>query len=113
MLDVIKPITNENTCKDIEPIKQTNKILIFIKYEYLARYGDPSEELYDLKSNENTTIKQIKDELNKCLFFGELEYNQYEIYKGMEQENKEKTNREPQTYYYSYLEPQLLDDNKT
>ena len=52
MLDVIKPITNENTFKHIEPIKQTNNILIFIKDEYLSRYGDPGEELYDIKTNE-------------------------------------------------------------
>jgi hypothetical protein len=114
MLDVIKPITNENTFKHIEPIKQTNNILIYIKYEYLSRYGDPAEELYDLKLSENTTIKQVKDELNKSFIFGELDPDQYEIYKGGEQEDKERTNREPQTYYYIYLEPQLIDDdNKT
>ena len=114
MLDVIKPITNQNTFKHIEPIKQTNNILIFIKYEYLSRYGDPGEELYDIKTTEATTIKQIKDELNKSFIFGELDPDQYEIYKGGEQEDKERTNREPQTYYYTYTEPQLLDDdNKT
>ena len=36
----------------LEPIKQTNNILIFIKYEQLSRYGDPGEELYDLKLSE-------------------------------------------------------------
>ena len=87
---------------------------ISIKYEYLSRYGDPGEELYDIKTTEETTIKQIKDELNKSFIFGESDHDQYEIYKGMEQEDKERTNREPSTYYYIYLEPQLLDDdNKT
>ena len=88
---------------------------IFIKYEYICRNGDPGQELYDIKTTEETTIKQIKDELNKQFIYGELDdLNQYEIYKGMEQENKERTNREPMTYYYIYLEPQLLDDdNKT
>jgi len=114
MLDVIKPETNNNIFNKIEPIKQTNNILIFIKYEYLSRYGDPGEELYDIKTTEATTIKQIKDELNKSFIFGELDPDQYEIYKGGEQEDKERTNREPQTYYYTYTEPQLLDDdNKT
>ena len=28
----IKPITNENTFTSIDPIKQTNKTLIYIKY---------------------------------------------------------------------------------
>ena len=44
----------------LEPIKQINNVLIYVKYEYLSRYGDPSEELYDLKLSENTTLKQIK-----------------------------------------------------
>ena len=61
MLEVIKPITNESTFKHIEPIKQTNNILIFIKYEYLSRGGDPGEELYDINTSENTTLKQIKE----------------------------------------------------
>ena len=87
---------------------------IYIKYEYLSRGGDPGEELYDIEATEETTIKQIKDELNKTFIFGELDPDQYEIYKGGEQEDKERTNREPSTYYYIYLEPQLLDDdNKT
>ena len=85
MLDVIKPLTDENTFKHIEPIKQTSNILIFIKYEYLSRGGDPGEELYDIKTTEETTIKHIKDELNKSFIFGELDPDQYEIYKGGEQ----------------------------
>ena len=113
MLEVIKPITNENTFNKIEPIKQTNNILIFIKYEYLSRYGDPAEELYDIETTENTTIKQIKDELNKSFIFGELDPDQYEIYKGGEQEDKERPTN-GSTFYYTYTEPQLLDDdNKT
>ena len=83
---------------------------IYIKYEYLSRGGYPGEELYEIKATEDTTIKQIKDELNKSFIFGELDPDQYEIYKGGEQEDKERTNREPSTYYYIYLEPQLLDD---
>ena len=88
---------------------------IYLNYEYLIRGGDPGEELYEIKATEDTTIKQIKDELNKSFIFGELDDpDQYEIYKGGEQEDKERTNREPSTYYYIYLEPQLLDDdNKT
>ena len=47
--------------------------------------------------------------------FGELDDEQYEIYKGGEQEDKDRTrNREPMTYYYKYIEPVLLeDDDKT
>ncbi len=42
-----------------------------------------------------------------------MDFEQYEIYKGGEQEDKEK-NREPMKFYYKYIEPQLLeDDNKT
>ena len=88
MLDVIKHITNENTFKHIEPIKQTNNILIYMKYEYLSRYGEPGEELYDIKTTEATTIKQIQDELNKSFIFGELDPGQYASYKGGEQEDK-------------------------
>ena len=95
----------------LEPIKQNNNILIFIKYEYLSRYGEPGEEIYYIKTNENTTLKQIKDELNKSFIFGELDPDQYEIYKGGEQEDKERENRAPSTYYYTYTEPQLLDDD--
>ena len=95
----------------LDPINQTNNILIFIKYEFLSRYGDPGEELYDIKTNENTTIKQIKDELNKSFIFGELDPDQYEIYKGGEQEDTERENRAPSTHYYTYAEPQLLDDD--
>ena len=93
------------------PIKQTSNILIFIKYEYLSRYGEPGQELYDIKTNENSTLKQIKDELNKSFIFGELDPDQYEIYKGGEQEDKERANRAPSTHYYTYAEPQLLDDD--
>lgn len=94
-------------------MNQTKKILIFIKYEYLSRYGEPYEELYDITATEQTTIKDLKEEVNKRFIYGELEDNkQYEIYKGGEQEDKNK--REPMTFYYKYIEPQLLeDDNKT
>ena len=30
---------------------------IYIKYEYLARHGDPGEEMYEIKANENTTLQ--------------------------------------------------------
>ena len=54
---------------DENPLKP---IIIFIKYEYLSRGGDPSEELYDIKTNEETTIKEIKEELNTFFIYGEL-----------------------------------------
>jgi hypothetical protein len=50
----MKPITNENT-----PIKQTKKTLIYIKYEDEAKFG-PSEELYDMAVDAETTIKEFK-----------------------------------------------------
>ena len=76
----------------LEPIKQTSNILIFIKYDYLSRYGEPGEELDDIKTNENTTLKQIKDELNKSFIFGELDPDQYEIYnrRGTRRQKKDK-----------------------
>ena len=52
--------------------------------------------------------------MNETIIFGELEAKQYFIYKGGEQEDKEKTNRGPMKYYYKYTEAVLLnDDNKT
>ena len=94
-------------------MNQTKKLLLFIKYEYLSRYGEPNEELYDMTATEQTTIKELKDEINKSFIYGELNNEQYEIFKGGEQEDKDK-NREPMTFYYKYIEPQLLeDDNKT
>lgn len=124
LLEVIEPITPKYPkCKTYiqEPLlKNTNtqnnkiytKIDLFIKYEYLSRHGI-EEELYNITTTDNTTIKQIKDELNKSFIYGELDPEQYEIYKGGEQEDKERQ-PEPQKYFYIYLEPQLLDDdNKT
>lgn len=95
-------------------MEKPKKILIFIKYEYLSRYGEPYDELYDITATEQTTIKELKEEINKSFIYGELEnHEQYEIYKGGEQENREK-NREPMQFYYKYIEPQILeDDNKT
>ena len=85
---------------------------IFIKYEYLSRGGDPGEELYDIKTTEETTIKEIKEQLNKLYIYGELDPEQYEIYAGGEQENREKS--APMVFYYTYTDPQLLeDDDKT
>lgn len=83
---------------------------IYIKYEYLARGGDPGEELYDITTTEETTIQELKHELNKSFIYGELEPHQYEIYKGGEQENREKPTN-GSTFYYTYTEPQLLDDD--
>ena len=124
LLEVIEPITPKylkcKTYKQEPLLKNTNtqnnkiynKIDLFIIYEYLSRHG-PEEELYNITTTENTTIKQIKEELNKSFIYGDLEYNQYEIYKGGEQEDKERP-PEPQKHFYIYLEPQLLDDdNKT
>ena len=91
-----------------------NKILIFIKYEYLSRYGEPNEELYDITATNQTTIKDLKDEINKSFIYGELNNDQYEIYKCGEQQNHKEKTREAMTYYYKYNEPQFLDDdNKT
>ena len=86
---------------------------IYIKYEYLGYGGDPYEELYNITATEETTIKDLKTEINKSFLYGELEDEQYEIYKGGEQEDKEK-NREPMTFYYKYIEPTIIaDNNKT
>ena len=86
---------------------------IFIKYEYLSRGGDPGEELYDIKATEETTIKEIKEQLNKLYIYGELDPEQYEIYTGGEQEDKERPTN-GSTFYYTYTDPQLLeDDDKT
>ena len=118
LLEVIEPITPKYPkCKTYkqEPLlnnKTYNEIIIFIKYEYVSRHGI-EEELYDITTTDNTTIKQIKEELNKSFIYGDLDPKQYEIYKGGEQEDKERQ-PEPQKYFYIYLEPQLLDDdNKT
>ena len=125
LLEVIEPITPKylkcKTYKQEPLLKNTNtqnnkiynKIDLFIIYEYLSKHG-PEEELYNITTTDNTTIKQIKEELNKSCIYGELEPEQYEIYTGGQQENRERQNREPQTFHYTYTEPQLLDDdNKT
>ena len=107
-IEIIKPITNENT-----PKKQSKKPLIYIKYEYEAKFG-PSEELYDMEVYDEATIQEIKNKLKDKIVFGDLEVNQYPIYKGGHQEDKDKSkNREPMKYY-KYTEPVLLeDDHKT
>ena len=53
--------------------------------------------------------------MNETCIFCELEPNLYSIYKGGEQEDKDKhKQREPMIYYYKFIEPALLDDdNKT
>ena len=112
MLCVEEPATpnifKKYVWNDYKPLK--NDIQIFIKYEYLGRDGDPAEEVYNIETKEETTIKQIKEELNKKFIFGELDPDQYEIYKGGLQENKNKE-REAQTQHFIYLEPELLDNN--
>ena len=101
-------LLNQYDDKIIKP----KKIDVFIKYEYTARNGDPCEEVYNITTTDNATIKYIKEELNTSFIYGgNLEPEQYEIYKGGEQEDTERTDREPQTYYYIYLEPILLNDN--
>ena len=86
---------------------------IIIKYEYI--HAD--EQLYETyiieDITENTTILKIKQQLNNSFLYGNLEPEQYEIYKHGEQEDKNKQSGNG-TYYYTYREPELLDDdNKT
>ena len=52
--------------------------MIYIKYEYEAKFG-PREELYDMTIDVETTIKEVKNKLNETLIFGELEPNLYFI----------------------------------
>ena len=86
--------------------------MINIQYEHEAKFG-PSEELYDMEVDVETTIEKVKNKLNETFIFGELEQNQYLIYKGGEQEDKERKNREPMKSHYKYTEPVLLEDEKT
>ena len=52
--------------------------------------------------------------MNETSIFGELEPSHYFIYQGGEHEDKDKDKkREPLKYYYTNIEPVLLDDNKT
>ena len=39
-----------------------------IKYEYEAKFG-PSEELYDMEVDVETTIKEVKSKLNETFIF--------------------------------------------
>ena len=80
--------------------------MIYIKYKYEAIFG-PCEELYDMKI-ETTTIKYIRNKLNETFIYGELKAKPYFIYKGREQEDKEKHDREPMKYYYTYTRPVYL-----
>ena len=66
--------------------------MIFVKYDYETNFG-PSEELYDMKVYVETTIKDVKYKLNETFIFGKLEPNQYFIYKGGEQEDKDKNTK--------------------
>ena len=67
----------------------TKKLLRFVKYDYESKFG-PSEELYGMKVDAETTIKDVKNKLNESFIFGELEPNQYFIHKNGEQEVKDK-----------------------
>ena len=106
---MIKAITNENT-----PIKQTKKILIYI-YMDMKLHLDHVRNYTIWKLMKKPTIKEIRNILNETFILGELEANPYFIYKGGEQEDKDKhKQREPQIYYYKCTEPILLEyDNKT
>ena len=56
--------------------------------------------------DKETTVKYVKNTLNETFIFGELEPNQYFIYKGGQQGDKNKNkNREAMTYYHKYTEP--------
>ena len=83
--------------------------MIFVKYEYESKFG-PCEELYDMTIDAETTIKYVKSKLKESFLFGELDMNQYFIYKHGEQHVRS----EPMVDYYKYIEPVLLsDDNKS
>ena len=65
-----------------------------------------------MKVDVETTMKEVKKQIEWNIF-GDLEPNQYFIYKGGGQEDKN-TKMYPTTHYYKYTEPVLLDDdNKT
>ena len=85
---------------------------IIIKYEYIHN----DEQLYETyiieDITENTTILKIKQQLNNSFLYGNLDPEQYEIYKHGEQEDTTKQSGNG-TYYYTYIEPEKLDnDNK-
>ena len=87
--------------------KQLKKLLIFVKYEYGAKFG-PCEEVYDMTIDSETTIKDAKNKFNEPFISGELDMNQYFSYKHGEQHVRS----EPTVAYYKYTEPDLLDDDK-
>ena len=62
----------------------------------------PSEELYDMAVDVETTIKEVKKKLNEIFILGELEANQYLIHTGGEQEDKERKKREHETLLQIY-----------
>ena len=68
-----------------------------------------------MEADVETTIKEVKKKLHEICIFGELEQNQYFIYKGGDQEDEDKhENREPMKYHYKYTELVLSEDeNKT
>ena len=115
LLEVIEPITPKRPkCKEYkqEPLlkhKINNNNDLVIKYGYVSRNG-PDEELYHFTTTDWTIIKQIKDEFSKSFIYGEVRYNQYYIYRGMQQH----TRSERGVDCYICSEPILLnDDNNT
>ena len=62
------------------PNKINWKILIYKKMNK-AKFG-PSEELYDMEVDVEPTIKEVINKLDEAFISGELEPNQYCIYKG-------------------------------
>ena len=69
--------------------------MIFVQHEYESKFGE-SEELYGMKVDVETSIKEGKKKLNETFLFEELEPNQYSIYKGGRQEDNDKNKKENQ-----------------
>ena len=80
---------------------------IFIKFDYNDSNG-PTAEIYELNINEDTTIKDIKQDLNNHYLYGnDLNLSQYELYKGGETYIKSRAGAD----YFTYEEPILLNDD--
>jgi len=75
-------------------------LLLFVKYEYEAKFG-PCEELYDMTFDAEATIKYVRHKLNEPCICGELDMSQYCIYKHGEQHVRSG----PMVDYYKYIEP--------
>ena len=75
---------------------------IFIKFDYIDSNEAMMTELYELNINEETTIKDIKQDLNNHFLYGDdLNLNQYELFKGGEKYIKS----EHMAEHFSYEEP--------